>query len=142
VHWPSVPPKIKTSLITSIHSKFLGKSSDPKYKQQSTLAFNNPKDPRKLKIEHHDDDDNDDVQPAKKRKISKGVEQEDRDKDVSMGDEPVMADIATETNGHLTSEQSSREHFVTNDEHIAVPINKEGKYLIGDWRISQCVCLH
>jgi len=82
------------------------------------------------------------VQPAKKRKISKGGKEKDPDKDVSMGDDPVTADIATETNGHLTSEQPSKELFVTNDEHLAAPINEEGKSLIGDCSISQFVCLY
>lgn len=110
-----------------MHSKFLGKSSDPKYKQQSTLAFNNPKDTRKSKDEYRDDDDDDIVQPAKKRKISNESKEKHPNQDVSMGDEPGTADIATGTNDHLNPEHSSNELFVANEEHGAAATKKEGK---------------
>jgi len=75
------------------------------------------------------------VQPAKKRKLSWGVKEKDPEKEVSMGDEPGTADTATETNGHSAAEQPSNALFVSNDEHGVAPIKKQGKSLIGDWRI-------
>lgn len=115
-----------------MHSKFLGELSDPKYKQQSTLAFKNPKDTRKSKNEHRDDDDNDVVQPAKKRKISNEGKEKHPNEDVSMEDEPGTADIAIGTKDHLNPAQSSNELFVADDEHGAAPTKKEGKSLIGE----------
>ncbi len=115
-----------------MHSKFLGKSNDPKYKQQSILAFNNSKDPRNSKNEYHDDDDDDPVQPTKKRKISNGRKEKHSNEDGSMEDEPGTADLTTETNGHLIPEQRSKELFVADDEHGAAPTKKEGKSLIGE----------
>lgn len=112
-----------------MHSKFLGKSNDPKYKQQSTLAFNNSKDPRKSKIEHHDDDDDTPLQPPKKRKISDGRKEKQPNEDVSMEDDAGTADLTTETNGHSILEQPSNEASVASDEHGATPIKREGKFL-------------
>lgn len=105
-----------TLLILLVPSKFLGKSKiDPKYKQQSTLAFNNSKKPRKSKKDSDEDVDDDIVQPAKRRKVSNETKDRDDDENGLVEVEPGTADTATKTNGHLTPERPSKDLLVTDD---------------------------
>ena len=122
-------PLQKTSLTNSHRSKFLGKQQDPKYKQQSTLAFKNSNGSRKTKdAEAEDDENHDDVQPAKKRKIAITSKKEDDDGDLPMQDVPQAVDAATETNGNLTADKASDDLFISEGEESATGLKNTGKF--------------
>lgn len=106
-----------------MYRKFLGKSKDTKYQQQSTLAFGKSKDSKKA----NENEKGDDVQPSKRRKIAAADEEEDGDGDLPMRDEPSTTDATIETNGASITDKAPNDLPIVDGGKEATKVKEGGK---------------